>query len=179
MTDISLHRRAAQRDIVDAVDWAESMLYTCPVLTRPGRRYRDRDGRSRSPGHGEWDWFWRLGEYERFRLICRRMVLGGCEPDQVHFYWGAGLGYNDVDSTMWTWLGYTRIADAGRVLLHGHVPRPCAYGGLDANDLFPDTSYDLNLLFGTRTREYLEGWVDPEEEYLEGWVDPEELAKTG
>jgi hypothetical protein len=55
------------------------------------------------------------------------------------------------------------IADAGYVLLHGNLPRPTAYGGHNANDLFPDTGHDLIQLFGRQARLYLETWVDPEE----------------
>ena len=43
------------------------------------------------------------------------------------------------------------------------MPRPTAYGGHNANDLFPDTGHDLIQLFGRQARLYLETWVDPEE----------------
>jgi len=152
------------REIQQATDWAESMLYDCPDLARPPQRYRDWDGRVRTGPGGEWDWFWPLHEEERTRLVrWGRCSLGGCQPDEIQFYWGAKLGYDDVDSTMWAWLGYTRTGDAGRVLLHGNLPRPDAYGGRDANDLFPDTGHDLNQLFGRDARQYLADWVDPEE----------------
>ena len=173
-------RQQVLREIAVATDTAESMLYTCSALGMPPKRYRDRDGRVKSglvnasewdwlngtidrKAGGEWDWYWQLGNRERMRLVCRRCTPGGFTPDQMHFYWGAGLGYDDDDSTMWAWLGYTRIADAGYVLLHGNLPRPTAYGGRDANDLFPDTGHDLNLLFGSQARQYLADWVDPEE----------------
>jgi hypothetical protein len=157
-------RKMVLREIATVTDMAEAMLYTAPSLSLPPKRYRDRDGRWRTDASGgEWDWYWRLGNRERMRLVCRRCEPGGVQPDELHFYWGAGLGYDDVESTMWAWLGYTRIADAGYVLLHGNLPRATAYGGADANDLFPDTGHDLNQLFGRDARQYLADWVDPEE----------------
>ena len=159
-------RQQVLREIATVTDMAESMLYTAPSLSLPPKRYRDRDGRVRTGPlvGGEWDWFWPLHEEERTRLVrWGRCSYGGCRPDEIHFYWGAKLGYDDVDSTMWGWLGYTRTGDAGRVLLHGNLPRPDAYGALDANDLFPDTGHDLNQLFGRDARQYLADWVDPEE----------------
>jgi hypothetical protein len=158
-------RQQVLREIAIVTDMAEAMLYTAPSLGLPPKRYRDRDGRWRTDASGgEWDWFWPLHEEERTRLVrWGRCACGGCQPDEIQFYWGAGLGYDDVDSTMWAWLGYTRTGDAGRVLLHGNLPRPDAYGGLDANDLFPDTGHDLNQLFGRDARQYLADWVDPEE----------------
>lgn len=156
-------RQRVLREIADMTETADSLLYDCPALAYPPRRYRDRDGRLRHEGGGEWDWFFHLGNRERMRLVCRRCACGGCQPDQIQLYWGSEHGYETVDETMWAWLRYTRIVDAGRVLLHGNLPRATAYGGADANDLFPDTGHDLSQLFGRDARQYLAAWVDPEE----------------
>ena len=94
---------------------------------------------------GEWDWYRALTDAERRRLSGRFfgksprwMSDGGMQPDQLAEVIAPkyGLDPGDVDACCEQWLRLTRVADLARALASGGRPKPDAYGGMTADDLF-------------------------------------------
>ena len=116
------------------------------------------------PGEGgSWDWWHALDPKEQQRLrrtwIARKGDDTADGPDQLVMRLAPLLGLDtlDHDATMTTWVGLTRQVDMGRSLARSraYVPRSAGFGGQGADDVFPDTGYDLARLLGGGGAAYL------------------------
>lgn len=127
-------------------------LLDLPVA-RPPQRDRQRvNGRFVSnDGHAssvpEWDWYWQLSDEERVRLR-DWFSDNGLAPDQWTAALATRVGEN-VEGAMNEWRLATALADAGRLLRRGRLPR---------FQFRAQTTYELADVFGDDAVTQLARW---------------------
>lgn len=110
------------------------------MMDAPPKGYRDR---------GEWDWYRHLHPEEQARL--RRSWFrprshpgyGVSGPDNVADRLAAHngrkvVGGSDQDEEVARWLELTRVADGGRAMSRGRLPKPNAHGNIALRNLVGD-----------------------------------------